>query len=224
MKQYPEIEYFGDYWGLPIIAFEKIDGSNLRFEYSRKRGFYKFGTRNITIDRSSQPFGFAIDLFLNKYEKSLIEIFKSKTYREILSFVCFAELHGQKSAFGQHEFGNDSFDITLFDVSAYKKGLIAPRQFLKDFGGLDIPKVIYEGNLNKEFVSDVKNNVYGLNEGVVCKGQIPNRKPPDNLYYCKIKTNEWFDRLRNKRPDLYQEEINEHHLTQNLFAFIAKGL
>ena len=208
MKQYPEIRYYGDYWGLPIIAFEKLDGSNLRFEYSHKRGFYKFGTRNMMIDRNSQPFGFAIDVFLNKYEKGLTEIFKSKAYRNTLSFVCFAEFYGTKSEFGQHEFGNDKFDITLFDVNEYKKGLIPPKQFAIDFGGsLEIPRLVYGGNLNKEFVHDIKFSDFNLKEGVVCKGLIPRKKSGENLYYCKIKTNEWFERLRNRRPDLYKEEI-----------------
>ncbi len=224
MKHYPEIEYFGDYWGLPIIAFEKIDGSNLRFEYSHKRGFYKFGTRNVMIDRNSTPFGFAIDLFLNKYSQPLTEIFKSKAYRNSLAFVCYAELHGTKSAFGQHEFNDDTFNITLFDISEYKKGLIPPRQFIKDFGDVELPLVIYEGNLNREFVQDVKRNKFNINEGVVCKGLIPHRKPPHDLYYCKIKTDNWFQRLRTFRPDLYKEEIMQYQLDENLFSFIQKGI
>jgi hypothetical protein len=209
MKHYPEILYYGDYWGLPVIAFEKLDGSNLRFEYSHKRGFYKFGTRQMMIDRSSTPFGFAIDLFLQKYEKNLTEIFKTKTYRNSLAFVCFAELYGFNSEFGQHDFNNDVFDITLFDVSEYKHGLIAPRQFVNDFQGVGIPKIIYDGNLNKDFVSRVKTNEFGLKEGVVAKGLIPKRKGGDNLYYCKIKTNGWFERLRARRPDLYANESKQ---------------
>jgi hypothetical protein len=67
MKHYPEIRYYGDYWGLPIMAFNKLDGSNLRFEYSQKRGFYKFGTRKQIIDSNSIPFGFAVNLFLQKF-------------------------------------------------------------------------------------------------------------------------------------------------------------
>jgi len=158
MKQYPEIYYYGSYWGLPITAFNKLDGSNLRFEYSQKRGFYKFGTRGILIDKFNDPYGFAIDLFLNKYVDNLTKIFKSKDYRDVLSFVCFAELYGTKSEFGQHEFKNDKFDITLFDVEQYKRGLIHPRQFVKDFEKVGIPNVVYVGNLNQIFVNKVKNN------------------------------------------------------------------
>jgi hypothetical protein len=167
------------------------------------------------IDRKSEPFGFAIDLFLGKYEKPLTEIFRSKTYRNSLAFVCFAELYGSKSEFGQHDFINDQFNTVLFDISEYKHGLIPPRQFVKDFGDTGIPRIIYDGNLNREFVQDVKNNnslITALREGVVCKGQIPNRKA-DNLYYCKIKTNEWFERLRLRKPEMFNLEIQQANKT-----------
>ena len=209
MKSYDSIEYYGDYWGLPIVAFDKLDGSNLRFEYSHKRGFYKFGSRNVMIDETNEQFGFAIKLFKDKYEEGLTKIFKSKEYRHVLSFVCFAELIGTKSAFGQHEFGNDEFDIVLFDISQYKKGFIPPRQFIKDFGHLGIPKIVYEGNLNMEFVQRVKNNEFDLSEGVICKGVTKTKKGQDNIYSCKIKTNDWFDRMRARLPNQFAEELKQ---------------
>lgn len=209
MKQYQEINYYGDYWGLPIIAFDKIDGSNLRFEYSQKRGFYKFGTRNMMIDKTNEPFGFAIDIFLNKYGEDLTKIFRGhKNYRNTTNFVCYAELACSSSEFGQHDFKSGKFDVVLFDVEQHKGGFVPPRQFVRDFGYVDLPKVIYEGNLNREFVASVKANEYGLKEGVICKGQVPNRKE-NNLYYCKIKTDDWLDRLKSKRPDLYEEEMQQ---------------
>jgi hypothetical protein len=208
MKAYDSIEYYGDYWGLPVIAFDKLDGSNIRCEYSQKRGFYKFGTRRVMIDRTNEDFGFAIDLFLEKYGEGLEKVFKSKEYRNIPSFVCFAELVGKKSAFGQHSFGDDEFDIVLFDVSAYKKGFIHPRQFVNDFGHLGIPRIVYDGNLNSDLVKNIKENKWALSEGVICKGVVKTKKS-QGLYYCKIKTNDWFDRLRAKDIELYQEEINQ---------------
>lgn len=209
MKQYNSIEYYGDNWGLPIIAFDKLDGSNLRFEYSKKRGFYKFGTRNMMIDEKHEVFGFAVDLFKNKYADRLNEIFKTKEYRDILSFVCFAELVGTRSAFGQHDFENDTFDIVLLDVSQYKKGFVPPKQFVRDFSEAGIPRVVYEGNLNKEFVQRVKVNEFGLTEGVICKGVVQTKKGNDNLYYCKIKTDDWFARLRNKDPEQFNREMKD---------------
>lgn len=210
MKQYDSIDYFGDYWGLPVVAFDKLDGSNLRFEFSQKRGFYKFGTRKQMIDQNSgSEFGFAVDLFLNKYNEPLTKLFKSKEYRNILNFVCYAELVGPNSAFGQHDFVNDKFDIVLFDVDQYKNGLVPPRKFVKDFWEMGIPQVVYEGNLNKELVERVKSNEFGLTEGVICKGQTETRKGRPMLYYCKIKTNDWFERLRAKDIAKYEMELKD---------------
>jgi len=209
MKHYDSIDYYGDHFGIPTIAFDKLDGSNIRAEFTRKRGFYKFGSRNVLIDGSHEQFGFAIDLFLNKYNEGLSRIFTSKDYRDIQSFVCFAELIGKKSAFGQHEFGNDEFDIVLFDVDQYKKGFVQPREFVKRFQLLGIPKIVHDGNLNMEFVNEVKQNVYGLQEGVICKSVISTKKGSDRLHYSKIKTNDWFARLRGKDPELYELELKQ---------------
>lgn len=58
MKWYPKM--FGLYsdddapWGQHCIAFDKLDGSNLRFEWNKKQGWYKFGTRNRMFDRSDK--------------------------------------------------------------------------------------------------------------------------------------------------------------------------
>lgn len=213
MKQYETIPYYGDYLGSDIIAFDKIDGSNLRFEWSRKRGFYKFGTRKMMIDQTHDTFGFAVDLFMNKYSEGIDEVLRGKEYRDCLSAVCFAELCGKKSAFGQHEFGDDAFDITIFDVDLYKKGLIPPKQFIKDFNHLGIPRIIYEGNLNQEFISKVKSNEFDLSEGVICKGKKPiGKKGNERLFYCKIKTDDWFERLRSKDPYLYELELKDHDI------------
>lgn len=209
MEQYKSVEYYGDYWCVPIIAFDKKDGSNLRFEFSQKKGFYKFGTRKMMIDQQSEPFGFAVDLFLNKYNENLHRIFKDKDYRNVQSFVCFAELVGSKSEFGQHDFENDTFDIILFDIHQYKRGLIPPKEFVKKFESCGIPEIIYEGNLNKEFVEDVRQNKFNLSEGVIGKGEIKTKKGRDQLYYCKIKTLDWLNRLKERRPDLYIQEQKE---------------
>lgn len=208
MKSFSTIEYYGDHWGLPIYAFDKPDGSNLRFEWSKKRGFYKFGSRNVLIDESHDPFGFAVKLFRDKYEEGLNRVFRTKEYRDVQSFVCFAELVGTKSAFGQHQFGNDDFDIVLFDVDQYKRGLVPPGEFLKNFGELGVPRVVYTGNLNKELVLRVKANEFGLTEGVICKGKVKTRKGVEQLYYCKIKTDDWFTRLRALGDEkLLREEL-----------------
>ena len=62
------------------------------------------------MDEKSEPFGFAISLFKEKYGKGLTEIFKSKYYRNFQNITCFCELICESSAFGQHDFINGKFD------------------------------------------------------------------------------------------------------------------
>ena len=214
MKSYDSIDYYGKHWGIPVYAFDKPDGSNIRMEWSPKRGFYKFGTRKEMIDSKHPYFGFAVDLFLNKYGDGLEQVFKGKDYRNSQNFVVFSELTGTKSAFGWHDYGNDVFDLTMFDVNQFKKGLLPPKQFVNDFGHLGIPRIVYQGNLNMDLVNAVKNNEYDLSEGVICKGVIKGKKDRENLYYCKIKTNEWFDRLRAKDLEAYNREVAESLITR----------
>jgi len=96
----------------------------------------------------------------------------------------------------------------LLDVDVYKKGYVKPKDFIKDFGHLKIPKVIYEGTLDKEFVQSVKNSEE-LEEGVICKTVLKKRKGGEEMYHCKIKTKDWMKRLKEKDLDLYYKELNE---------------
>jgi hypothetical protein len=197
MKQYPHIEYYTKgIMNEPIIAFNKLDGSNIRCEFSKKRGFYKFGTRKCIIDEKHEQFGKAVTLFLEKYNEDLSRVFTSKDYRNYLSVVVFAEYFGENSFAGFHV-PDDKMDIVLFEVDLYKKGILKAGEFIKDFGHLDIPEVIYEGNLNMTFINDVKENKYNLKEGVMCKGY-RKTKGNDIVWMVKVKTNDWHERLKNK--------------------------
>lgn len=191
MKHYPSIskEVRQD---IHIYAFDKLDGSNIRAEWNSKRGFYKFGTKNQLIDQSSKPFGCAIPMIKEKYEDALATVFKEQGWKDT---ICFFELWGPSSFAGQHAF-KEKLDITLFDVNPYKQGILEPEQFIKYFGHLDIPKVLYEGLVTVDFFDKVKQSTLpGMTEeGVVCKGASDtNAKMP---IMFKIKSKAWLDKLR----------------------------
>ena len=76
MKAYPKIPGSKNCPSDHCIAFEKYDGSNLRWEWSKKRGFYKFGTRRRLFDHTDTVFSEAIPIFMNKYSKDLDVLFK----------------------------------------------------------------------------------------------------------------------------------------------------
>lgn len=198
MKTYPEIPGPSKSPKLPCIVFDKLDGSNLRFEWSKKRGWYKFGTRARMFDHTDPEYGRAIPVFLNRYGDSLPKVITdNKDYRGIDSFIAYGEFFGPSSFAGWHDF-TEQQEVVLFDVNLNKKGFVLPRAFVNDFGHLKIPKVIYEGNFGDQFVKDVKDGKYDVVEGVVAKGVIPKKNPQHGLWMSKVKTKAWLAELRHR--------------------------
>ena len=209
MKHYPHIEYWNKCkFGDTVWGFDKLDGSNIRAEWSKKRGFYKFGTKQQMIDESHPQFGEAVTLFLNKYNEGLSKIFTdNKDYKNILSFVTFAEYFGENSFAGYHV-PEDKKDIVLFDVSKYKKGWVKPKDFINDFGHLGIPELVYYGNFNKKLIRDVKEGEFDVKEGIIVKG-LRRTKGDELVWLGKIKTNKWLDRLKGQFGEKYLlKEVN----------------
>lgn len=206
MKHYPSITnvYAEDTpWNEHCIAFDKLDGSNLRFEWNKKRGWYKFGTRNRMFDRTDPDFGIAVDLFLNKYGESLAKVMTDK-FPKIESTVAYAEFLGPYSFCGLHDSThmyhlghlkeptpNDPKDVILFDFNLYKKGFLSAPDFVKHLGHLHIPKVIYEGRLTESFVEDVRSGVYPVIEGVIIKGG-----EGHNSWMKKVKTTAYLQEIK----------------------------
>ena len=207
MKQYPRIQYFDKgIYGSYVYVFDKLDGSNIRCEWSRKRGWYKFGTRNNMIDETHEQFGEAITIFLNKYGDSLPRIFM-KDYKGVESFVTFSEYVGERSFAGFH-YEDDPKDLVLFDVNVYKKGFVSPKDFIKNFGDLHIPDIIYQGEYNPQLIKSVRDNIWNLKEGVICKGTFKT-KGSEEVWMTKIKTKEWLDKIKEKLGEkALLEEVN----------------
>lgn len=204
MKHYPKI--LGPYdapWGEHCVAFDKLDGSNLRFEWNSKRGWYKFGTRWRMFDHSDPEYGEAIGIFQKKYAAALEQAVLAK-YRKTEGIIAFAEFFGPYSFGGKHDeewlkqhnllpdgAKNEPKDLVLFDVDILKRGFVSPPEFLKLFSHLHIPKVIYEGRLNEEFAQEVRHGKHPVVEGVVVKGGSGHK-----LWMRKIKTFGFLKRIR----------------------------
>jgi hypothetical protein len=202
MKTYPKIEHYSEApLGEFCYAFYKYDGSNIRAEWGRKRGWYKWGTRNVMIDKNTPIYGEAIDIFLNKYGQDLDDVFRIE-YPKVDSFVVFGEFFGPNSFAGKH-IESDNMDIIMFDVNQHKRGFLPPKEFIENFGHLDIPKIIYQGNFNGELIKNVRENKYQLTEGVVCKGTIKTKKEGEILWMTKIKCDSWIKKVK----ELYGEKV-----------------
>ncbi len=216
MKQYLEIQGPNKAPRENCIAFYKYDGSNIRAEWTRKKGWFKYGSRKVLID-NTHPLGDAINVFLNTYGDELEKIFrKDKLFRNCQNVTVFSEYFGPNSFAGQHE-EDDPKEVVLFDVSIHKKGIMSPKDFIKIFGHLKIPEIIYQGNFNESFIQDVKDGKYPVEEGIVAKGLLPHGKPPHNLWMAKIKTRKWIEKLKAealKCPEKFKNELIENVLEQ----------
>src|SRR5688500_10404747 len=116
MKSYPSIPHWNKgLFGENCVAFEKLDGSLIRAEWSKKNGWYKFGTKKQLIAETDEQFGQAVTLFNNKYSEGLQKVFRDK-YRDCHNFIVFLEYYGEQSFAGTHVEG-DKMDVVLFDVS-----------------------------------------------------------------------------------------------------------
>lgn len=196
MIEYPSIINSSKAPRQPCIAFDKLDGSNFRAKYTPKKGFDLFGTRTQLIDESTPFWKEMVEVFKRDLEESLIKIFKGKDYRDFREIVVFGEFLGENSFAGNHE--AEPHKIVMFDVMVGHKlrKFVNPKQFVKDFGHLEIPRIVYEGNLNDEFISDVRANKFDTKEGVICKGSQARGDFAGGIWMCKIKTQAYLDKLK----------------------------
>lgn len=201
MKSYPHIHR--EPQNVPIYAFDKLDGSNIRAEWTRKKGFWKFGSRKRLVGEDEAILGRAQGLILDKYGDDLTKVFRKQRWQKA---VAFFELHGPNSFAGWHD-ENDEFDVTLFDIAEDNRGIMEPRAFLKVFGHLDHAPLLYSGNANQPFRDSVQSGeLDGMTfEGVVCKGK---HVSPGLPLMFKLKNRAWIDKLKNRCGDdekLFQE-------------------
>ena len=181
------------------LAFEKFDGSNIRVKYTSKRGFHLFGSRTQMFDRGHPFLGAAVDLFYKFYENPLVDLIEKEwpNEREVIAFL---EFFGPNSFAGWHE-PTDPKEVVLFDLMIGHKNrkFLLPQEFVKLVGPrCRIPRVIYEGNLNDQFIADVRAGQYIVNEGVVCKGTEKTGAHRGHVWMAKIKTQAYLDKLFNR--------------------------
>lgn len=189
MKEYPTIPKFG--CNDSVYVFDKLDGSNIRAEWHPKRGFVKFGKRHGLLDDSNLYLKEAPDLFMAKYGDELARRFKDQRYELATAFM---EFYGPGSFAGNHE--NETHDVMLFDIHVHKKGIIAPREFLRVTDGLQTPTILYHGVVGKEITEAIYNSdMPGMTfEGGVAKGPFSQKCGGPVMF--KLKSRAWLEKLR----------------------------
>ncbi len=192
MKHYPSIP--GDPVDIPIMGWDKLDGSQIRCEVNRKHGLHKFGSRKVLVGPDHKFLGRAEEIARARYGDSLPRILKEQRWEEK---TCYLEFHGPRSFAGRHD-PNDEHTVTLIDVSVYKKGFMLPRDFYRTYTAAGVPTaaLLYEGRPNAEFIAAVKSGTLpGMTcEGVVCKGAPTKNGYPPTMF--KVKADAWVARVK----------------------------
>ena len=195
MIEYPSIPNYKKIEGVENIyafAFNKLDGNNIRFGYSKKKGFHKYGTRTQLIDENNEDYGRSIALFNQKYMEPLENIFRThKAFRNKEKITVFCELHGENSFAGKHD-ENDDLTVTLFDVYIEDdEEFVKPADFIRWFEHLGIPDY-FQVEFDDELIEEIKEDE-NLKEGMIFKVVINGK-----VIMWKIKTNKWLERAKNE--------------------------
>jgi hypothetical protein len=181
------------------IAFDKLDGSNIRVKYTQKKGFCLFGSRTQLIDETHPHLGKSISLFKENCEQPLSKVIK-KLWPDEREIIVFGEFIGEKSFAGIHQ-TDDKHKLVIFDVLIGHKNrkFLLPQEFIKILGEVvEIPRIIYSGNLTDDFIKRVREGEFDVFEGVVCKGTIRRGDYRGGVWSAKIKTNKYIDLLKQK--------------------------
>ena len=194
MLSYPKIPYTirND---IEIIAFDKLDGSNIQAAWDWEAGFYEFGTRFRRFDADDR-FGETITLIQETYADPMRKIFLRNG---VAKATCFFEYFGASSFAGNHK-PSEEHKVILIDVciSNPYAGFVAPEAFIKFFKDVPTPVVLYKGIATPEFLESVENGTLpGMTfEGVVCKGREPGDKK--TIVRFKWKNKAWVEALKAK--------------------------
>jgi len=197
MIEYPSIINSSKAPRKHCYAFNKLDGSNFRAKYTPKQGFNVFGTRTQLVDETTPFWGEMVLKFKEDLDKSLTELFKSKDFRDYREIMVFGEFLGENSIAGRHE--DEPHKVVVFDVllGHKQRKFLKPQEFVKTLSSVvETPEVVYIGNLNDDLIRSVRNNEFGLKEGVICKGTEPSGAFVGGIWTCKIKTLEYLEKLK----------------------------
>lgn len=193
MKHYPEISAVIQR-DVDVYVFEKLDGSNIRAEWTPKRGFYKFGTRKRLLGEDDPMFGSAIKL-IKEQEEKISKQFKNERFE---GTVCYFEFLGENSFAGFH-IQTEPHKVVLIDVDVYKQGFMTPNRFIRMFEGIvEIPKFLHYGKMNHDLEQQIRAGKFpGASfEGVVCKSSPPKKWALPVMF--KVKNQAWIDKVKER--------------------------
>lgn len=193
MKNYPSIpratgQSFREFNN--AFIFDKLDGSSMRSEWSKKRGWYKHGKRKGLIDNSNPVLLQVPDLFQKKLADPLARIAVNNKWN---SLVVFYEFWGPNSLAGRHQM-DDIKTLTVFDVAPNKRGILGPSDFRRIFEDKIETATCLDTRVNwtRGYVERVRNNEIA---GITCEGVVAKSGKDSNITRAKAKTQLWIDKV-----------------------------
>lgn len=201
MKDYPSIpQSIGTkFREMPnAYVFDKLDGSSMRSEWTKKRGWYKHGKRQGLIDDSNPHLSRVPVLFDEQLHDALERLARDRRWQHL---IVFYEFWGERSFAGRHYDGDD-YHLTVFDAAVDKKGILGPEDFRSYFEDVvETPLCLGRFNWTRGFVQEVyEGNIPNITfEGVV--GKLGTRH---DIIRAKAKTKAWLDKVK----ELYGPEAD----------------
>src|SRR5262245_2875287 len=126
MKPYPSITNVpAAFLGRACIAFEKLDGSNLRFLWKKKAGWCQYGSRHRVFTAEDADFGAAVPLFHEALALPLERAVLARHGR-VEEFIVYCEYFGPHSFAGLHDPArlgvaeNQPMQLVPFDVNLHR--------------------------------------------------------------------------------------------------------
>lgn len=184
MKKYPSIRQARK--PFPAYIFDKLDGSNLRFSWDNRQGWYEYATRtrNLPIDHKLYKVGY--EYFANVYADAIENTAKKKGWKRLDAF---CEFYGDNSFAGRHDL-NEQQKVTLIDLAPNTAGFLNPQEFLDLFSSLPLPAYLGKVEWNVEYAEKVRQ---GLIEGISFEGVVAKHVTKQRM--AKAKTQAWIDRV-----------------------------
>lgn len=192
MKGYPSIDRAvgQSFFEIPdAYVFDKLDGRNVRVEWTPKKGWGKWGFRHRLFDATDAEFAPAIPLFEKIYAEPLAKLATDRKWKMLTVYLELWQPHSLSGVWVPDE----PFNLTLFDVEPFNQCMMSPKEFLKVVVPM-VPTAAFLGQVNwtRGFVTAVRE---GKLEGVTFEGVVAKAGERHKLVKSKAKTQKWIDAI-----------------------------
>ena len=184
MKTFPSIRQSRKPFKAHI--FDKLDGTNLRFSWNKKEGWYEYATRTRPLPADHKLYQIGYEIFLNKFADKIVSVASRNNWKRL---DVFFEFYGENSFAGRHDL-NEKQTISMIDLAPNTRGFLNPLEFLDLFNDLKIATYLGEADWNEDYIEAVR---AGLVEGMTFEGVVA--KAENKQRMAKAKTQKWIDKV-----------------------------